>query len=247
MVVAAGVFLVSGCSGQDPVDDPKGTDKEEASVTPSAGAPSTGSSPATGSPSVTPSPSGHRPLTAARLKSLLLREKEVPQVDSAPVQGPVSRYEPPAVVAGPDCQEVFDALVAHDASTSVIQDFWWQNDRWGARTWLASYSGTEASAQFQRLREGLRTCKALKGDTPQGKLNSRVTVVKAPAIGDETVAFDLSMKGPDRTVLIDHHIMVRVGALTVDFSDRGTLGKPRFPLDAVVEKQMDRLTDRSRV
>lgn len=100
-VVAAGVFVVSGCSAQDSVDDRTGTDAASAFVA--------------------PSPSGPRPLTTAQLKSLLLREKDVPQADSAPVQGPVPKYDPRVVVAGPDCQEVFDALVAHDASTSVIQ------------------------------------------------------------------------------------------------------------------------------
>ncbi|MCX4821435.1 hypothetical protein OG883_16285 [Streptomyces sp. NBC_01142] len=176
------------------------------------------------------------------MKSLLLREKDVPQADSVTVQGPVPKYDPRVVVASPDCQKVFDALVAHDASTSVIQDFWWKNNRWGARTWLASYSGAEAPEQFQRLKEGLKTCKALLGETPEGKLNSRITVAKAPAIGDEAVAFDLSMNGPDRTVLIDHHILVRVGSLTVDFSDRGVQRTPRFPLDVVVDEQLDRLT-----
>ncbi|MFI1398696.1 hypothetical protein [Streptomyces sp. NPDC020681] len=133
-------------------------------------------------------------------------------------------------------------LVAHDASTSVIQDFWWNNNRWGARTWLASYADTEAPEQFQRLKRGLKTCEALLGETPEGKLNSRITMAKAPAAGDEAVAFDLSMKGSDGTVLIDHHIMVRVGTLTVDFSDRGAQRTHRFPLDVVVDKQLDRLT-----
>lgn len=225
--VAAGVFVVSGCSAQDSVDEAKGTDAASAIVSPSP------------SPS---SLSGPRPLTTAQLKSLLLREKDVPQADSAPVQGPVPKYDPRVVVASPDCQKVFDALVAHNASTSVIQDFWWKNNRWGARTWLASYGGAEAPEQFQRLKEGLKTCKALLGETPEGKLNSRITVAKAPAIGDEAVAFDLSMIGPDRTVLIDHHILVRVGTLTVDFSDRGVQRTPRFPLDVVVDEQLDRLT-----
>ncbi|MFF3689539.1 hypothetical protein [Streptomyces sp. NPDC002187] len=137
---------------------------------------------------------------------------------------------------------MFDALVAHDASTSVIQDFWWKNNRWGARTWPASYDGTEAPEQFQRLKAGLKTRKTLVGQTPDGKLNSRITLAKAPEVGDEAVAFDLSMKGPDRTVLIDQHILVRVGALTVDISDRGAQRTPGFPLDVVVDNQLDRLT-----
>jgi hypothetical protein len=218
------VFVVTGCSAQDLVDDPEAKDAAPASVSPS------------------PSPSGLRPLAAGQLKSFLLREGDVPRADSAPVQGPVPKYDPRVLVAGPDCQEVFDALVAHDASTSVIQDFWWKNKRWGGRTWLASYAGTEASEQFQRLTEGLKTCRTLVGQTPEGKLNSRITVAKAPAFGDEAVAFGLSMDGPDHTVLIDRHIFVRVGTLTVDFSDRGAQGTPGFPLDVVVDKQLDRLT-----
>ncbi|MGW6455197.1 hypothetical protein ACWF94_04595 [Streptomyces sp. NPDC055078] len=220
--MAAGVFVVAtGCSAQDSDADPEAKDAAPASVS--------------------PSPSGP-PLTAGQLKPLLLREQDVPQADSAPVQGPVPQYDRRVLVEGPDCQEVFDALVAHDASTSLIQDFWWKNKRWGGRTWLASYAGTEASEQFQRLAEGLKTCKTLVGQTPEGKLNSRITVAKAPALGDEAVAFGLSMDGPDRTVLTDRHILVRVGALTVDFSDRGSEHTPKFPLDVVVGKQLDRLT-----
>ncbi|MEU4998044.1 hypothetical protein [Streptomyces sp. NPDC021622] len=191
--------------------------------------------------SVSPSPSQHRPLTAEQLKPLLLREGDVPEVDSAPVQGPVPKYDPRVLVPGPGCQDVFDALVSHDASTSVIQDFWWKNDQWGGRTWLASYAGTEAAEQFQRLRDGLKTCKKLVGKTPDQKLDSRITVAKTPTLGDEAVAFDLSMDGPDHTVLTDRQIFVRVGSLTVNMSDRGAQRNPGFPLDVVVDKQLDRL------
>ncbi|MFD3573236.1 hypothetical protein [Streptomyces sp. NPDC058644] len=181
-------------------------------------------------------------MTAGQLKSLLLREGDVPRVASAPVQGPVPPYDPRVLVAGPGCQDVFDVLVAHDASASVIQDFWWKDNRWGGRTWLASYAGTGAAKRFQEFTDGLRTCKTLVGQTPEGKLNSRITVKKAPALGDEAVAFDLSMDGPGRTVRTDHHVLVRVGALTVNIGDRGAQRDPGFPLDVVVDKQLDRLT-----
>lgn len=173
----------------------------------------------------------------------LLRDGEVPRIDSAPVQGPVRKYDPRVLVPGPGCQEVFDALVAYNATTSVIQDFWWKNDQWGGRTWLASYAGDGAAKEFRRLAGGLKSCKTLVGRIPEGKLNSRISVSKTPTgLGDEAVAFDLSMDGPKGTVLTDHHIWVRVGALTVEFSDRGAQRTPGFPLDVVVGKQLDRLT-----
>ncbi|MGW6020406.1 hypothetical protein [Streptomyces sp. NPDC055099] len=195
------------------------------------------------SASLRSSPSPASPLTARQLKDLLLEDGEVPRVESAPVQGPVPKYDPRVLVPGPGCQDVFDALVAHNASTSVIQDFWWHNGQWGGRTWLASYAGDGASREFRGLVEGLKTCKTLVGQTPEGKLNSRISVAKAPDdLGDEAVVFDLSMDGPKGTVLTDHHIWVRVGALTVEFSDRGAQRTPGFPLDVVAGKQLDRLT-----
>ncbi|TGB14207.1 hypothetical protein [Streptomyces sp. MZ04] len=225
------VVVATGClpkdsadAAKDSPDAPKSEDSAPASVSPS------------------PSSSPSRPLTAGKLKSLLLREGEVPQVDSAPVQGPVPKYDPRVLVPGPGCQEVFDALVSHHASTSVIQDFWWKNNQWGGRTWLASYAAKGAEEEFQGLKKGLKTCKKLVGVTPDQKLNSRITVAKSPALGDEAVAFDLSMDGPGDTVVTDRQIFVRVGGLTVNMSDRGAQRNPGFPLDVVVDKQVARLT-----
>ncbi len=227
-VMAAGaVVAATGCSV---LPGPGGTSEATKGASVSA------------SPSSSPSAAPEQPLSARQLKSLLLREGDVPQVESTTEQGPVPRYDPRVLVPGPGCQEVFDALVSHHASTSVIQDFWWRNKQWGGRTWLAAYAGDGASKEFRRLAEGLKTCKTLVGKTPEGRLNSRIDVAKAPGLGDEAVAFDLSMDGPDGTVLSDHHIWVRVGTLTVEFSDRGAERTPGFPLDAVAARQLDRLT-----
>lgn len=240
MVAAGVVMVVTGCSAQGSVEasGAKGSASASASASPSA------SPSASASSSV--SPSSDQPLSARQLKSLLLREGDVPGVESMTVQGPVPAYDPRVVVPGRGCQGVFDAIVTHHASTSVIQDFWWRNNRWGGRTWLASYAGAGAPEEFQKLRDGLKTCKKLVGRTPEGKLDSRVTVSKAPDLGDEAVAFDLSMDGPDGTVLTDHHIWVRVGALIAGFGDRGAQRTPGFPLDVVVDKQLDRLNPGAR-
>ncbi|MFE0136378.1 hypothetical protein ACFWY6_33125 [Streptomyces sp. NPDC059037] len=255
--MAVGMIVVAtGCLPKESADDPKesadapkgSTDAPKESADAPKGstdAPKAkDSAPASASPSLSPSPS--RPLTAKKLKSLLLREGEVPQVDSAPVQGPVAKYDPRVLVPGPGCQDVFDALVSHDASTSVIQDFWWKDNQWGGRTWLASYAGQGAAEQFQGLKKGLKTCKTLVGTTPDQKLNSRITMAKTPALGDEAVAFDLSMDGPGDTVLTDRQTFVRVGALTVNMSDRNAQRNPGFPLDVVIDKQVARLTQEPR-
>ncbi|MCI3935414.1 hypothetical protein [Streptomyces sp. AN091965] len=231
--VAVGVVVavVAGCAAQEAGDTGRSKGTASASATPSKDAPS---SPAA------------RPLTAGKLKSLLLRDADVPQAESTSVQGPVPRYDPPVRVPGPGCQEVFDALVAHHASASVIQDFWWRGRTWGGRTWLASYAGTGATERFQRLTEGLKTCRTLVGQTPEGRLGSRISRVKAAEFGDEAVTFDLSSTGRDGAPLVDHHTWVRVGALTVDISDRGARDAPRFPLGVVVDQQLDRLTREKR-
>ncbi|MEV5309116.1 hypothetical protein [Streptomyces sp. NPDC052610] len=179
-------------------------------------------------------------MTTPQLKALLLRDTDMPQTDGTSEQAPAPEY-PRIASKRPDCQKVLDALVMHDASTSVIQD-WWQDDRWSARTWLASFSGTGAQEQFRLLEEGLESCESLQGKTPEGRLDSRVAVSTAPALGDEAVAFELSMEGPDGTTLTDRHVFVRVGSLTADISDRGTEHTAPFPLDALVDKQVARLT-----
>ncbi|WP_172382438.1 hypothetical protein [Streptomyces sp. MNP-20] len=230
------VAVVAGCSAQEAGDTGRSKDTAPASATPS----STAAASATPS-SAAPSSAGARPLTAGKLKSLLLRDADVPRAESTSVQGPVPRYDPPVRVPGPGCQDVFDALVAHHASASVIQDFWWRGRTWGGRTWLASYAGAGAAERFQRLTDGLTTCRTLVGQTPEGRLNSRISLVKAAEFGDGAVTFDLSSTGRDGTRLVDHHTWVRVGTLTVDVSDRGAPDAPRFPVGAVVDKQLDRL------
>ncbi|MEW2529805.1 hypothetical protein [Streptomyces sp. NPDC047071] len=225
------VAVVTGCSAQEAGDAGRPQDAAPASATPSSAAPSS---------------AGARPLSAGKLKSLLLRDGDVPQAESTSVQGPVPRYDPPVRVPGPGCQDVFDALVAHHASASVIQDFWWRGRTWGGRTWLASYAGAGAAERFQELTDGLSTCRTLVGRTPEGRLNSRISLVKAAEFGDEAVTFDLSSTGRDGAPLVDHHTWVRVGALTVDVSDRGARDAPRFPVGVVVDKQLDRLARQAR-
>ncbi|MGA4848928.1 hypothetical protein ACOBQB_22725 [Streptomyces sp. G5(2025)] len=135
-------------------------------------------------------------------------------------------------------------LVAQGSSVSVLQNFWWKKERWVGRTWLASYEGDAAAERFRAFEEGRETCETLVGRTPEGRVDSRISVGKVPGpkLGDEAVAFELSMDGPDGGVPTDRHVMVRVGSLTVDASDRGLAGAPpRFPLDVVVHKQVERL------
>ncbi len=220
---AVGVFGVGGCSA--PGDD---------------GA-ATGHGSGAGAPAASASPSPARALTTGQLKGLLLRDGEVPGLYGMTVQAPAPRYEPRVSAKGAGCQDVLDMLVTQHASTSVIQDFWWDKERWGGRTWLAAYEGDEAATWFRRFEEGLRTCRTLVARMPEGRLDSRVTVGKAPALGDEAVAFELSMDGRGGTVATDHHVLVRVGSLTVHVSDRDAQRPPRLPVDVVVGKQLDRI------
>ncbi|MGV9884278.1 hypothetical protein [Streptomyces sp. NPDC003006] len=68
-----------------------------------------------------------------------------------------------------------------------------------------------------------------------------VLAQKAPALGDKAIAYELSMDAPNGTALTGHHVLVRVGSLTVDVSDRDVRRAPRLPLDVVVGKQLDRM------
>ncbi|MEU7646772.1 hypothetical protein [Streptomyces huasconensis] len=180
-------------------------------------------------------------MTTARLKSLLLRDGQVPGLYGMTVQAPAPRYEPRVMTKGAGCQDVLDMLVAQHAATSVIQDFWWDKDRWGGRTWLAAYAGNGAAAWFRRFEAGLRKCGTLAVPMPEGRINSRVAVRTSPSLGDEAVAFELSTDGSGGRTLTDHHVLVRVGSLTVHVSDRDARRPPRLPLDVVVGRQLDRI------
>ncbi|MGW7409709.1 hypothetical protein ACWGI9_39460 [Streptomyces sp. NPDC054833] len=219
-VLVAGALVVSGCSAAE---------KSRSSTSPRTAMPSRTSRP---------------PLTAEQLKALALKASEVPGAHSAPIQDPVPKSEqrtfPP--VSDASCQTARDVLGADTASAVVNQIFNWKGDIWGGGSTLASYEGTKAQAAFSRLQDSLKTCRSFTGVGWTGKFSARITVDKAPDVGDGALSFHERSQLPDGGGLRDeHHVFVRVGNTTADFEKLNVRAKAKFPL-ALVEKQVDRLS-----
>ncbi|MGW3151064.1 hypothetical protein ACWDG1_41895 [Streptomyces sp. NPDC001177] len=218
-VLVAGALVVSGCSAAE-------GNRSSASQT-------------TARPSRTSRP----PLTAEQLKALALKANEVPRAHSVPIQDPVPKSEqrtfPP--VSDASCQTALDVLDAKTASAVVTQIFNWKDDIWGGGSTLASYEGAKAQGAFRRLQDSLKTCRSYTGVGWTGRFSVRITVDKAPDVGDEALSFHQLSQLPDGGGLRDeHHVFVRVGNTTADFEKLNVRGKAKFPL-ALVEKQVDRL------
>ncbi|MFF3766408.1 hypothetical protein ACFYYR_20320 [Streptomyces sp. NPDC001922] len=221
--VIAGLLVVSGCSTEEAASRPTATPTTEAPSRPS------------------------RPvLTAEQLKALALRDSEVPQAESVPVQDPVPegerRNSPP--VSDASCQRIFEVHNAENASAVVLQIFNWKKNIMGGGSTLASYDEAMAEGSFQQLHYSITNCKSFTGVGPDGKFKAKITFEKAPDVGDEALSFHLIIPLPDGRGLRDeHHVFVRTGNVTASFEELNVGEKAQFPL-GLITKQVDRLTKR---
>ncbi|MEU1790749.1 hypothetical protein ABZ553_33730 [Streptomyces sparsogenes] len=216
----AGILVVSACSTEEAAS--------RSTATPTTEAPSRTSRP---------------PLTAEQLKALALKDRDVPQAHDVPVQDPVPESEqrtyPP--VSDASCQRVLDVLDAENASAVVLQIFNWKKNIMGGGSTLASYDDTRAEGAFRQLHDSLTTCRSFTGVGQLGKFNAKITVEKAPDVGDEALSFHVIMPLPDGGGLRDeHHVFVRTGNVTASFTDLNIGVKAQFPLD-LINKQVERL------
>ncbi len=132
-------------------------------------------------------------------------------------------------------------LNAENASAVVLQIFNWKKNIMGGGSTLASYDEAMAEGAFQQLHYSLMNCKSFTGVGPDGKFNAKITLEKAPDIGDEVLSFHLIIPLPDGRGLRDeHHVFVRTGNVTASFEELNIGEKAQFPL-GLVNKQIDRL------
>jgi hypothetical protein len=184
-------------------------------------------------------------LTYDDLRSLAFKEGEVPDTHAVPVQAPGPRRNertfPP--VSDASCQSVLDALDAKGAFAVVRQVFNWTDDLWGGASTLASYEGEGAERAFDRLREGLRTCRSYSGESYAGAYTTEVTGVDAPQVGqvgDEALTFRTTTPTKDGIVMHEDYVFVRTGKVTAMFRKAEAGREGTFPRD-LVERQVDRL------
>ncbi|WP_406475638.1 hypothetical protein [Streptomyces sp. NBC_01615] len=142
-----------------------------------------------------------------------------------------------------------DALGVGTASAVVDQIFNWKDSIWAGGGTLASYDGMEAEGTFGRLRTALKTCTDFTGVTYTGKYTAHLETEKIPRIGDESLAFRITIpvKGPNgrSDLRNEQYICVRVGQVITEFTMLDVNHSAHFPLD-LVRKQVDRLAGAQR-
>ncbi|MEU1785250.1 hypothetical protein ABZ553_05055 [Streptomyces sparsogenes] len=165
-----------------------------------------------------------------------------------PVQDPSPEEQqktlPP--VSDASCQRVLTILEAEEASAVVFQIYNWRENIFGGDSTLASYEGTKARKAFRQLQESLADCRSFSGVSVAGKYRARITMDKAPDVGDEALAFHVVIPLPDgEGVRDEHHVFVRTDDVTASFTDTNVGMPARFPL-GLVNKQVERLTSAQR-
>ncbi|MFH8803439.1 hypothetical protein ACH4F6_28185 [Streptomyces sp. NPDC017936] len=218
---AAGVVVLAGagCSGQDAArDDGRGS-----------------------------APTASGPLAYDDLERLAFENGEVPGTHDSPLVKPRPRQGertfPP--VSDAACQNVLDVLDAEGASAVVRQVFNWKGDLWGGASTLASYPGAGAEQAFDRLENGLRTCRYYSGESYDGPYTTDVTGVGAPEtghVGDEALTFRTTTLTEEGLDLHQDYVFVRTGALTALFRKTEAGREATFPRD-LVERQVERLEE----
>ncbi|MFD9463549.1 hypothetical protein [Streptomyces sp. NPDC060027] len=213
------------------------------------GPPAASSSPgAASTASIEPGP----PLSAQALKAIALTGDDVAgtpyiSLDVRSPDDPDSNF-PPASDA--TCQTLLDAVDANDAATAVDQNINWLDSIWPGGATLASYAGTGAEKAFDRARTSLTTCHDFTGVGFTGKYAAHVEPEKIPHLGDESIAFRITVpvkqapglrSGRRVSLRNEQHILVRVGGVTGYFTMLAMDRKDPFPL-ALVEREVARMT-----
>lgn len=214
-----------------------------------------------GSPAASSSPGGAStastapgpPLSAEALKSIALTDEDVPDslAVSADERSPADSDSTSPPVSDPSCETLLDATHAVGASAVVDQNITWKGSILPGGNTLASYEGTGAEKAIDRVRTSLTTCHDFTGDSRGGKYTAHVAPEKAPRLGDESIAFRVTIpvkqEAPDLPsglpvpVQNEQHILVRVGGVTASFSLLDLDNSNHFPL-ALVRKEVARMT-----
>ncbi|MER6138637.1 hypothetical protein ABT174_01060 [Streptomyces sparsogenes] len=177
-----------------------------------------------------------------------MKDGEVPQAYDVPVQdpSPEERQKTLPPVSDASCQRVLNILEAEDASAVVVQIYNWKENIFGGDSTLASYEGTKAQKAFGRLQDSLADCRSFSGVSVAGKYKAKVTMDKAPDVGDEALSFHVVIPLPDGEGRRDeHHVFVRADDVTASFTDTNVGMPARFPL-GLVNKQVERLNSAQR-
>ncbi|MGD1222061.1 hypothetical protein AB9Q10_26980 [Streptomyces krungchingensis] len=189
-----------------------------------------------------------RPLSTADLKALTFHDGEVPQAWEGAIDVTVrddtadTDTFPP--VSDPDCQHILDVSRGENAPAVVDQIFNWKGDINPGGSTLAAYKGADAEQAFDRLRNGLKSCRSFSGTGYVGKYHAKLFPDSPPHLGDQAVSFRIE-NPMDGRVRNDQYVVVRVGTIIATFSAVNVNKPASFP-STLIEKQVTRLRNAQR-
>ncbi|MFJ8209047.1 hypothetical protein [Streptomyces sp. NPDC096033] len=162
----------------------------------------------------------------------------------------------PQSISDPDCALIMDPYLEGPRPTRVVQTFHskeaWE---WTGATGLTAHAGSAAAAaEFDRLRKAVQGCRDFHfRSTASGNgtgTRATLTAVRAPARGDEAIAFDLTFWtdvsdiNPDAKEVrsMRRTTVVRIGSVIADFdlNPSGAVETMEFPAE-LMTRQIQRL------
>ncbi|WP_374772251.1 sensor domain-containing protein [Streptomyces sp. NBC_01310] len=155
-------------------------------------------------------------------------------------------------ISVPDCVLIVDPYRGRSQPTTVVQAFRSEeNLAWTGATTLTAHPGpAAAAAEFDRLRKGLQGCREFR--TPGVGSGTRTTLTegRAPAQGDEAVAYtltswtDVSDIDPDAKEVrtLRRSTVVRIGSVIAEFElePSPSVETMQFPTE-LMTRQVQRL------
>ncbi|WP_190037621.1 hypothetical protein [Streptomyces fructofermentans] len=184
-----------------------------------------------------------RPLTEAELRSLSLREADLPEVEPGRIAfedrsdtSDAPSFKP---ASDPDCQTVHDIRYARAAPTVVRQVMTWKDGIFPGQVTLASYRGGVAERLFAELERAAGSCNTYRGDGRTGAYTSTMKTQKAPNAGDEAVQFReySTVELGKRDELF---IVVRTGSTIATYNSLEVGRVATFPTEPIID-QAERL------
>lgn len=192
-----------------------------------------------------------RPLSAAELRTALLRTGDVPgyraQADPEDPLPAENTIEPNR----PACEPVTDTVDSRPShrrtahTGGVVTKGGLGTGGTVQQVLLAAYREGEAAAWLEELATAVRRCRAFTGEVGTGeRAELRITPGKRPAAGDDAVRFTMAdARGKDAPTVFT---VVRSGANTATFLSIGVSGTPKPVAEAVVAAQVAKLAAAAR-
>jgi hypothetical protein len=226
----AGVLAVSACSGSGGKDTGSG-----ASTSPSGSA----------APSTSSGPASATALTAAQIKGALPKATDLPKgwkldptstMTSNMTSKDSAGVTPTSCTAASQVQENFNFVATESAHGNI--DFVGPQQTTFSGTTVYSYAAPYPASAFVAIRAAVTKCPSYSETEDDGsKVPDRVSMISVPAMGDETLALEVTSVYQDLTLDLVI-VLVRSGSTLVAVEDAGA----GAPASAARAEQLARTT-----